>query len=232
MYYCLFLSYSDWKSAFSPFHRCGLLYGARARKFLPAAQTLNGFSFPASLAAPLSVCWLWFSLFYSSKCTPQRRSGGKKGIYYSSERLIVRCGVDMARLSLPSVFLTLLVVISMSSVPRLGESNPRDPPHLPKRETDSVNTHNRDFASLLLTMSLGLSSMANFIIPPLFRCYVMNLLRNMIQLPSNLPVYFKRKYNVSSSLCRILIVLLLIISGNVHVNPGPVIAPSFSFAIN
>lgn len=55
------------------------------------------------------------------------------------------------------------------------------------------------------------------------------MINNMIILPSNLPASVKCKYNDASSLCRTLIVLLLMISGNVHVNPGPPdIAPHFS----
>ena len=58
-------------------------------------------------------------------------------------------------------------------------------------------------------------------------CHVMNLLCNAIVLPSIHSVSAKRKYTVSSlSLSRTLIILLLIISGNVHVNPGPPVTAS------
>lgn len=100
-----------------------------------------------------------------------------------------------------------------------GSQHFSTPPHLPNRQTQSIST--RDLASLLFTMSLGLPSIANFTIPSLSSCYVMSLFSNMIRLTSNLPTSVKRKHVDSSSLCRALIVLLLIISGHVHVNPGP-----------
>ncbi len=137
-------------------------------------------------------------------------------------------------MSLFSVLFAFLVVVSLSSQPvaHRGEPSPLEPPWLPKRETDFVCSKNRDYVSLLLTLSLGLTSIASLIFPPLPACYVMDLLCNTILLPCNLPASAKCKHNDSSSLCRKLIVLLLIISGNVHVNPGPVIASSAALHSN
>ena len=131
----------------------------------------------------------------------------------------------MACCYLLSVYLVFIVSLPLSpSVVCSEEMTPRGfslSLCSPNSATDSSSDHNSDFASLLLTMSLGLPPIANFSIPLLSSCHAMSLLRNMILLPSNLPAYLKCKNSDSSSLCRALIVLLLMISGNVHVNPGP-----------
>ena len=113
--------------------------------------------------------------------------------------------------SLNHALIALLAVLSFcSSTARPGELTPVDPPRIPKCETDTDHdVLSRDFASWKLTLSLGLPTMSNLLIPPLSCCYVMNLLCNATLLPPSGSV--KRKCNVSSSLCRILIVLLLII---------------------
>lgn len=102
---------------------------------------------------------------------------------------------------------------------------------------DSVNTFHhgtniyfhshRDIDTLFTTRTIGLYSNLNSLSPALLSCHILRLIIDLIVLPSNAvkSVVKKRQYNVLTILCRALIVLLLIISGNVHVHPGPVALP-------
>jgi len=59
---------------------------------------------------------------------------------------------------------------------------------------------------------------------PLMACHIMKLLQGMILMPSGNIVQFKKKpYGSLLPFGRALIILLLILSGNVHVHPGPAV---------
>ena len=68
----------------------------------------------------------------------------------------------------------------------------------------------------------GLPFYSNHLLPALYSCYLMKLLYNMILLPSDAHSdVINQHCRALPVLCRALIVLLLMISGNVHVHPGP-----------
>ncbi len=63
-----------------------------------------------------------------------------------------------------------------------------------------------------------------FFLLPLLACHIMRSLHKMLLLPSIIYVQPRKKFCWFWSLfCRALIVLLLILSGNVHVHPGPAV---------
>lgn len=98
------------------------------------------------------------------------------------------CFFNMARLYLPNVipFSVFLIVVSLFSPVVLMREPPPSILLICQIMKQTQPTLNRDFASLVFTMSLGLPSIVNFTIPPFSSCYVMSLLSNMIVLPSNL----------------------------------------------
>ena len=96
-------------------------------------------------------------------------------------------------------------------------------PILPSGKTDSVCSNNRDTASLMVVRTFGLTPNMNSIIPPLLSCFIMSLLHKMVLLPSDVHTTVSKKQlhcSTSSALCRVLILLLLMISGNVHGGSG------------
>ena len=93
---------------------------------------------------------------------------------------------------------------------------------LPNRGTDYVCSHTRDNDSLLVIQTFGLPSYPNHLSPALYSCYLMKLLYNMILLPSDAHSNVINQHcRALPGLCRAVIVLLLMISGNVQVHPGP-----------
>ena len=95
---------------------------------------------------------------------------------------------------------------------------------LPTPVTASDYAFERD-SNLLLTRLLGLpSNETRYFILPLIACHVMRLLQRMTLLPSVNNVHSKKNhYGSLLPFCRALIILLLILSGNIHVHPGPVV---------
>ena len=88
----------------------------------------------------------------------------------------------------------------------------------------------RDYDSLLVTLTFGSSSYSDHLSPTLYSCCMMKMLYNKIMLPSNAhsDVINQHRRDLPV-LCRALIVLLLMISGIVHVPPCPstVARPNF-----
>lgn len=95
---------------------------------------------------------------------------------------------------------------------------------LPTSVTSSDYVFDRDL-NFMVTRLLGLPlNGTRFFILPLMACHIMRSLQRMTLLPSGIIVQSKKKpYGFLSPLCRALIVLLLILSGNVHVHPGPAV---------
>ena len=86
----------------------------------------------------------------------------------------------------------------------------------------TVCSHTRDSDSLLVTQTLGLPSYSNHLSLALYSCYLMKFLYNMTLLPSNAHSdVINQHCGDLPVLCRALIVLLLMISGNMHIHPGP-----------
>ena len=86
----------------------------------------------------------------------------------------------------------------------------------------TVCFHTRDSDSLLVTRTLGLPSNYNHISPALYSRCLRKLLYNMNLLPSNAHSNVINQHcRTHPALCCALIVLLLMISRNVHVHPGP-----------
>jgi hypothetical protein len=82
----------------------------------------------------------------------------------------------------------------------------------------TVCSHPRDSDSLLVTQTLGLPSYSNHLSLALYSCYLMKLLYNMIFLPSDAHSdVINQHCRALLVLCRALIVILLMISGNVNV---------------
>ena len=103
---------------------------------------------------------------------------------------------------------------------------------LPNRGTDYVCSHTRDSVTLLVTQTFGLPFYSNQLSLSLYSCYLMKLLYNMFLLPSDAHSDVINQHCRSLPvLCRALIVLLLMISGNVHVHPGPSTAPTLTCAL-
>ena len=82
-----------------------------------------------------------------------------------------------------------------------------------------------EVSNFMLTRLFGLPlNETRFFILPLMACHIMRLLQGMILRPSGNIVQFKKKpYGSLLPFCRALIILLLILSGNVHVHPGPAV---------
>jgi hypothetical protein len=93
---------------------------------------------------------------------------------------------------------------------------------LSKHGTDYVCSHTWDSDSLLVTRTLGLPSYSNHLSEAFYSCNLMNLLYNIL-LPSDAHsnIIKNQHWRALPVLCRALIVLLLMISGNVHIHPGP-----------
>ena len=142
----------------------------------------------------------------------------------------------MAYLKLFGFFLAFFTAFP-TSIAR--ENKLHDLPILPSvSKTDSVCSNNRDTASLMVVRTFGLTPNMNSIIPPLLSCFIMSLLHKMVLLPSGVHTTVSKKQlhcSTSSALCRVLILILLMISGNVHVHPGPssdVTSPNAGLASN
>ena len=85
-----------------------------------------------------------------------------------------------------------------------------------------VCSYTRDSDSLLVKQTLGLPSCSNHLSPALYSCYLMKLLYYMILLPSDSHSdVINQHCRALRVLCHALIVLLLMISGNVHA-PWPI----------
>jgi hypothetical protein len=103
----------------------------------------------------------------------------------------------------------------------------------PNRGTDCCS-HTQDSDSLLITQTLGLPSYSNHLLLALYSCYLIKFLYNMILLPSDahLNVIKNQHCRALLVLCHALIVLLLMISGNVHVHSGPSTVAIFIKGVN
>ncbi len=127
----------------------------------------------------------------------------------------------MAYLKLPGFFLAFFTAFS-TSVARENERHVF--PILPSGKTDNVYSINRDTASLMVVRTFGLTPNMNSAIPPLLSCSILSLLHKMVLLPSDVHTTVSKKQphcSASSAFCCALTLLLLMISGNVHVHPRP-----------
>lgn len=123
------------------------------------------------------------------------------------------------------LFFIFYALFSYFSVPcvTLCAIKQHDHAHLGSK-TDKVYSFDRDSASLMILRIFGLMPDRFSVTLALLSCFIMRTLIKMIVLPNNLhtTVLLKQHYcSASDVLCRALIILLLMISGNVHVHPGP-----------
>lgn len=128
----------------------------------------------------------------------------------------------MAMLNLLFSFIVLFLT---SSSTQADVSESYDSVDTFRHGTNIIYFHpHRDIDTLFTTRTFGLYSNLHSLSPAFLSCHILRLIINLTVLPSNAvkPVVKKRQDNVLTILCCSPIVLLLIISGNVHIHPGPV----------
>ena len=128
----------------------------------------------------------------------------------------------MDTLKLFFIFSALFLYFSVPCV-TLCAIKQHDHTHLGSK-TDKVYSFDRDSASLMILQTFGLMPDRFSVTLALLSCFIMRTLIKIIALPNKLhtTVLLKQHYCSSSDvLCRALIILLLMISGNVHIHPGP-----------